>query len=144
MRANAPLHVHVSTLFMVLILVVGSLLGFVGYRMADRLISSVSADLAQRISRETSSELRLLTEQAPPTSFLRDAQPEGYAVEVVRELIRRTGSQARIELLPWTRAYFLAKSEADTGLFSVVRTAEREALFQWSGRSCRGRHASIR
>ena len=78
-------------------------------------------------------ELRLLTEQAPPTSFLRDGQPEGYAVEVVRELIRRTGNQARIELLPWTRAYFLAKSEADTGLFSVVRTAEREALFQWVG-----------
>ncbi|MDX5372119.1 MAG: transporter substrate-binding domain-containing protein [Pseudomonadaceae bacterium] len=78
-------------------------------------------------------ELRLLTEQAPPTSFLRDGQPDGYSVEVVRELIRRTDSQARIELLPWTRAYSLAKSEADTGLFSVVRTAEREALFQWVG-----------
>jgi len=78
-------------------------------------------------------ELRLLTEQAPPTSFLRDGQPDGYSVEVVRELIRRTGSQASIELLPWTRAYFLAKSEADTGLFAVVRTAEREVLFQWVG-----------
>lgn len=78
-------------------------------------------------------ELRLLTEEAPPTSFLRDGQPDGYSVEVVRELIRRTGSHARIELLPWTRAYFLAKSEADTGLFAVVRTAEREALFQWVG-----------
>ena len=89
-------------------------------------------------------ELRLLTEQAPPTSFLRDGQPEGYAVEVVRELIRRTGSQARIELLPWTRAYFLAKSEADTGLFSVVRTAEREALFQWVGPILQGAQASIR
>ena len=78
-------------------------------------------------------ELRLLTEQAPPTSFLRDGQPDGYSVDVVRDLIRRTGSQASIELLPWTRAYSLAKSEADTGLFAVVRTAEREALFQWVG-----------
>jgi polar amino acid transport system substrate-binding protein len=78
-------------------------------------------------------ELRLLTEQAPPTSFLRDGQAEGYAVEVVRELVRRTGDHAEIELLPWTRAYFLAKSQADTGLFAVVRTAEREALFQWVG-----------
>ena len=89
-------------------------------------------------------ELRLLTEQAPPTSFLRDGQPEGYAVEVVRELIRRTGNQARIELMPWTRAYFLAKSEADTGLFSVVRTTEREALFQWVGPILQGAQASIR
>ena len=78
-------------------------------------------------------ELRLLTEEAPPTSFLRDGQPDGYSVEVVRELIRRTGSQATIELLPWTRGYTLAKSDVDTGLFSVVRTAERESLFQWVG-----------
>lgn len=78
-------------------------------------------------------ELRLLTEEAPPTSFLRDGQPDGYSVELVRELIRRTGSQASIKLLPWTRAYSLAKSDLDTALFSVVRTVERESLFQWVG-----------
>lgn len=78
-------------------------------------------------------ELRLLTEEAPPTSFLRDGQPDGYAVEVVRELISRTGDSADIELLPWTRAYALTKSEIDTGLFLTVRTTEREALFQWVG-----------
>ena len=84
------------------------------------------------------SELQLLTEEAPPTSFLRDGTPDGYSVEVVRELIRRTDSAAHIELLPWTRAYHLAKQQADTGLFSVVRTAEREALFQWVGPILRG------
>lgn len=83
-------------------------------------------------------ELRLLTEEAPPTSFMRDGQPDGYAVEVVHELIRRTGSSASVELLPWTRAYHLAKSEADTGLFSVVRTVERESSFQWVGPILRG------
>ncbi|MEO4047783.1 transporter substrate-binding domain-containing protein [Pseudomonas sp. CAU 1711] len=83
-------------------------------------------------------ELLLLTEEAPPTSFLRDGLPDGYAVEVVRELIRRTGSRAHVELLPWTRAYSKAKSEANTGLFLVVRTAEREALFQWVGPILRG------
>ena len=83
-------------------------------------------------------ELRLLTEEAPPTSFLHDGEPDGYAVEVVHELIRRTGSSASVELLPWTRAYHLAKSEADTGLFSVVRTVERESSFQWVGPILRG------
>lgn len=83
-------------------------------------------------------ELLLLTEQAPPTSFLREGQPDGYAVEVVRELIRRTGSRAHVELLPWTRAYSKAKSEAGVGLFLVVRTAEREGLFQWVGPILRG------
>jgi polar amino acid transport system substrate-binding protein len=83
-------------------------------------------------------ELRLLTEEAPPTSFLHDGEPDGYAVEVVRELMRRTGTRASIELLPWTRAYHLTKTEADTGLFSVVRTVERESSFQWVGPILRG------
>ncbi|WP_394559680.1 substrate-binding periplasmic protein [Aquipseudomonas alcaligenes] len=83
-------------------------------------------------------ELRLLTEEAPPTSFLHDGKPDGYAVEVVRELIRRTDSAATIELLPWTRAYHLAKTESDVALFSVVRTVDREPSFQWVGPILRG------
>ncbi|MBC9249473.1 ABC transporter substrate-binding protein [Pseudomonas alcaligenes] len=78
-------------------------------------------------------DLLLLTEQAPPTSYLHDGKPEGYSVAVVEELIRRTGRPAHIELLPWTRGYHLVKHEADTALFAMVRTAEREALFQWVG-----------
>lgn len=80
MRANAPLHVHVSTLFMVLILTVGTLLGLVGYRMADHLITSVSQDLAQRISRETSSELRQLTEPAQTALHLLQFDPDRKSV----------------------------------------------------------------
>lgn len=83
-------------------------------------------------------ELRLFTEEAPPTSFLRDGRPDGYAVELVKELLRRTGSVASIELLPWTRAYHLARNEADIALFAVVRTPQREAAFQWVGPILRG------
>ena len=62
-------------------------------------------------------------------------------MEVVRELIRRNGNQAH-RTAALTRAfYFLAKSEATTGLFSVWRTAEREALFQWVGPIPQGRQA---
>ncbi|MBB2493433.1 substrate-binding periplasmic protein [Aquipseudomonas ullengensis] len=78
-------------------------------------------------------ELRLLTEQAPPTSYMEAGKPTGYAVAVVEELIHRTGQAAHIELLPWTRAYHLVKHEPDTALFSMVRTDEREAQFQWVG-----------
>ncbi|WP_159970674.1 transporter substrate-binding domain-containing protein [Pseudomonas sp. 8Z] len=77
--------------------------------------------------------LRLLTEDAAPLSFRRDGQLEGLSVAVVRALIARTGDDARIELMPWTRAIHLTENQADTGLFSTVRTAEREARFQWVG-----------
>lgn len=83
-------------------------------------------------------ELTLLATETPPTSFLRDGQPDGGAVEIVRELIKRTGSRAHIELHPWTRVMYLTKHQADTGLFLLVRTPEREPLFQWVGPILRG------
>lgn len=80
-----------------------------------------------------SAELLLLTEEAPPTSYSRDGKLGGYSVEVVRMLVQRTGHAVHMELLPWTRAYHLVKTEPDTALFSMVRTEAREPLFQWVG-----------
>jgi polar amino acid transport system substrate-binding protein len=78
-------------------------------------------------------ELRLFTEAAPPMSFMRDGELSGLSVEVVRALLARTGDSASIELLPWTRAMHLVQQQADTALFSTVRTPEREGKFQWVG-----------
>lgn len=77
--------------------------------------------------------LQLLTEDAPPMSFEREGRPEGLAVEVVRELARRLDEPIELQLVPWTRAYHLAQKQPDTAVFSTVRTAEREHLFQWVG-----------
>lgn len=79
------------------------------------------------------SQLRLLTEDTPPMSFMRDGEPSGLAVEVVRALMARTGDRGEIELLPWTRAFHLAQQKADIALFSTVRTPERENKFLWVG-----------
>ena len=78
-------------------------------------------------------QLRLLTEDAPPMSFLREGEPGGLAVEVVRALLARTGDSGQIELMPWTRALHLAQQDEDVALFSTVRTPERENRFQWVG-----------
>ena len=78
-------------------------------------------------------QLRLLTEDAPPMSFMREGEPSGLAVEVVRALLARTGDTGQIELMPWTRALYLAQQQEDIALFSTVRTAEREDRFQWVG-----------
>ncbi|MDP3847454.1 MAG: transporter substrate-binding domain-containing protein [Pseudomonas sp.] len=87
----------------------------------------------------TLAELLLLTEEAPPTSFLQDGKPAGLAVEVVEQLQQRSARPAHIELQPWTRGYQLVKTQADTALFLMVRTPERESLFQWVGPILQGR-----
>lgn len=96
------------------------------------LLCSLSVPLA-------AAELRLYTEDYRPFSYLADGEPTGMAVQVVEELIRRTGQPARIELVPWTRGYHRVRQQADTALFSTVRTAQREAQFQWVGPIARGR-----
>ncbi|WP_244158242.1 substrate-binding periplasmic protein [Phytopseudomonas flavescens] len=78
-------------------------------------------------------ELRILTEPGPPTAFMQDGKLRGFGVDVVQQLIARTGSRAQIEMMPWTRAYTIAQREPDVALFAMVRTPEREKRFQWVG-----------
>lgn len=94
---------------------------------------SILGALASLVAGTAAAELQLLTEEAPPTSYLENGELRGMAVEVVQALIARTGDKAQIKLLPWTRGYHLAQQQADTALFATVRTPERESKFQWVG-----------
>ncbi|WP_068824805.1 substrate-binding periplasmic protein [Pseudomonas sp. BMS12] len=77
--------------------------------------------------------LQLYTEEYPPLNFAREGRPTGMAVDLVRELLERTGDGARISLVPWARAYREAQGEAGSGVFVTMRTTERESLFKWVG-----------
>lgn len=71
--------------------------------------------------------LAIYTEDWPPVSFHNSkGSADGMAVEVVRELKKRTGNQDAIEVLPWVRAYNHLLSEPNVLLFSVGRNTERE------------------
>lgn len=78
-------------------------------------------------------KLQLYTEEYRPLSYFDDGKLTGMAVEVLEQLIQRTGASASIQVVPWTRGYHQVQREANTGLFSIVRTARRESLFQWVG-----------
>lgn len=89
--------------------------------------------LALLLCARADAELRILTEPGPPTAFMEDGELRGFGVDVVRELIERTGANAQIEIMPWTRAYTLAQRGPNVALFAMVRTPEREQRFQWVG-----------
>jgi polar amino acid transport system substrate-binding protein len=95
----------------------------------------------------SAADLLLYTEENPPLNFSRDggldAPLDGFASALVQALIVRSKAQDRvqIEMAPWTRGYSKVKQEANVGLFSTVRTPERESLMRWVGplmqtRSC--------
>ncbi len=83
------------------------------------------------------SEIRIVTEEFPPYDFRgKDGGVEGFATEVVKEVLYDLGVEAQIDILPWSRAFKMAAENPNTMLFSVVRTEEREELFHWAGVVC--------
>jgi polar amino acid transport system substrate-binding protein len=85
--------------------------------------------------------VHLLTENFPPfnmaeggRNYARDAQVQGIATALVREMFARAGIGYTLTLrFPWDRVYRHTLEHADSGLFSTTRSPEREALFKWVG-----------
>lgn len=79
-------------------------------------------------------KLTIYTEVSPPNQVMdAEGRPAGYAVELVRELQKRTGNTDVITVIPWVRAYNEALIKPDIVLFSMARSAERDPLFHWVG-----------
>lgn len=77
--------------------------------------------------------LKILTEDNPPLNFTKDGEITGLATEVVRELVKRTGTAGRIRMVAWPEGYQALSEYPDVVLFSTVMTAERKGHFQWVG-----------
>lgn len=74
--------------------------------------------------------MTIVTANEPPLSFEGENGAEGIITDVVSELIKRTGTDAKIEVFPWKRAY---QTGPNAILFTAGRTIKRENLFHWVG-----------
>lgn len=77
--------------------------------------------------------LRILTAENPPLNFSKDGEITGLATEVVRELVKRTGTGGDIRLVAWPEGYQALLEQPNTALYSTVMTSKRKDLFQWVG-----------
>ncbi len=83
---------------------------------------------------DTAVALRFLTEHNPPGQYLDEhGQISGVTVELIRILQQRLNEHGDIELLPWARAFEIARTQPNIALFETARSADRETLFQWVG-----------
>jgi polar amino acid transport system substrate-binding protein len=80
-----------------------------------------------------SAELSILTENLPPLNYVENDVLVGPSVEIVREIQRRVGSEAPIQVYPWARAYKIALEEENVILFGMTYTKVREDKFKWVG-----------
>lgn len=78
--------------------------------------------------------LTIYTEIAPPNQFQdADGHLTGFYVELVQALQKRIGSHEPIQVVPWIRGYKEVQTTPNVLLFSMVRSKERDPLFQWVG-----------
>ncbi len=73
------------------------------------------------------------TENLAPLNFQDGVEVRGFSVELLRKMAAAAGLPLELQVLPWQRAMQMAETQPTSVLFSLTRTPEREAQFQWVG-----------
>ena len=91
--------------------------------------------LAMFLSANLSAQkLSIYCEDVKPAQYLDvNGKLSGFAVEIVQEIQRRVGNTDNIQMVPWARGLEKLKHEPNSMLFSMARTADRDAQYQWIG-----------
>ncbi|WP_263263341.1 transporter substrate-binding domain-containing protein [Pseudomonas sp. RIT-PI-S] len=101
--------------------------------LALGVVVSVAAALLALAAPAQAGPLRVLTEELPPFNMTDGGEVTGMSTEVVRAVLAEAGLSARIEVMPWARAYDLALHQDNVLIYSIARTPERETRFNWVG-----------
>jgi polar amino acid transport system substrate-binding protein len=94
---------------------------------------AVSASLLGALALPAGAAVLLTAEATYPAVMEVQGRVTGHAAEKIHEIMRRTGIEYTMALMPWKRAYTLAATQAATCVFMTTRTEEREAMFKWIG-----------
>jgi polar amino acid transport system substrate-binding protein len=82
------------------------------------------------------SHLQYLTEEWPPFNYQKDGIPAGISVEILEAVFRNlevNRTRKDIRVVPLSEGFRQAQGNNSTVLFSIVRSPEREPLYQWAG-----------
>jgi polar amino acid transport system substrate-binding protein len=78
-------------------------------------------------------DISIVTEDFPPYNYVENGEIKGISTEVVQAVLKETGTNAKIEVYPWARAYKMATEKANVLIYSIGRIKQREDLFKWAG-----------
>lgn len=89
---------------------------------------------AADVASSANSKLRLITEPSGRGRLKdRHGQIYGMSTELVKAIQQQVGNGAKIEILPWARAYAIAVSGDNVAVYDTIRAADREDKFKWVG-----------
>ncbi len=77
--------------------------------------------------------ITIVTEDWPPYNYIEDGRVTGISTEIVQATLAKAEIEAKINVYPWARAYKTALDQKNVLIYTIVRTDEREKLFNWIG-----------
>ncbi len=74
-----------------------------------------------------------VTENLPPFQEIKNNVIQGETTAIVKKTLKCANIKSEFLMLPWNRAYDTALNNANTLIYSMARTLERENKFLWIG-----------
>lgn len=128
-RFRLPLHIHISTLFFLLVLIAGGSIAWVSYVRSAEMLERAAGDLLIRISRQTVAEIESLMQPVNASVRLLALQPVARATTLAD---RRSGLPAFREALRAAEsvsAYYIGYGDGDFFmLLRLLSDADRRQL----------------
>lgn len=78
-------------------------------------------------------DIKVIMDYYPPFSYEENGEIKGVSTLIVRAALKEAGIETTITQYPFTRAYQMTQQGENIFEYCVVRTPEREKLFQWVG-----------
>ena len=76
-------------------------------------------------------KLTIVTDIWPPYVTIEAGNIGGSSTKIVEKSLKGSGIEYEIIRLPWARAYEMAQNKKNIAIYTIVRTENREHLFQW-------------
>lgn len=129
MKLNFPLHIHISTLFLVLILLVSSIIGGVGYKVSRDMAQSVASELIQRVGREVSNEISTLLAPAELTISLLSHDQLSNAKDFTQRNQRLPLLKEALQSTPALSSIYVGYGNGDFFFLRQVSDDNERAMF---------------
>jgi polar amino acid transport system substrate-binding protein len=78
-------------------------------------------------------QIKIVTENFAPYNYIENNRLIGIHTSLIKKILSKTQIEAKFHVYPWARAYNMALQEKNTLIYSIARSKNREALFQWVG-----------
>ncbi len=118
MKLRYPLHIHISALFAILVVLVGALIGGIGFRLSSSILETGASELSQRIARET---VRDFTQIVSPAEMAVRMLSQGALGRSASEAERRAFLALMREALSSSHELASIYAGFDNGDFCLLR-----------------------